>query len=152
MSKAVDSRQFRCIDIDAYDEEAYQDDKSAEITGSQEVSDRAGQVKQLLMSSKCSEALTLALTDPPIGHLDVSVKEENYQTVMSVLKAFRTTDIDSAISSLSPPEVDVLMKYLYKGFSCNPDKAASLLLWHEQAVKKGGLGSIVRVMVDRRGV
>ena len=38
MASAKDSRQFRCIDVDAYDEEAYQDDKSGEIIGTQDVS------------------------------------------------------------------------------------------------------------------
>jgi actin related protein 2/3 complex subunit 5 len=60
------------------------------------------------------------------------VQEQNYETVLSVLKAFRTNEIDSAVSELSDTDVDVLMKYLYKGFSNSPDKAAALLLWHEK--------------------
>ena len=49
-----------------------------------------------------------------------------------MLKAFRTPEIDAAVGELSDADVDVLMKYLYKGFSNSPDKAAALLLWHEK--------------------
>ena len=59
-------------------------------------------------------------------------QEQNYETVLSVLKAFRTPEIDAAVGELSDADVDVLMKYLYKGFSNSPDKAAALLLWHEK--------------------
>ena len=59
-------------------------------------------------------------------------QEQNYETVLSVLKAFRTNEIDGAVGVLSDTDVDVLMKYLYKGFSSSPGKAASLLLWHEK--------------------
>ena len=53
-----------------------------------------------------------------------------------MLKAFRTNEIDGAVGDLSDTDVDVLMKYLYKGFSSSPDKAASLLLWHEKVSSK----------------
>ena len=36
------------------------------------------------------------------------------------------------MGELSDADADVLMKYLYKGFSSSPDKAAALLLWHEK--------------------
>ena len=152
MSKNVNSTQFRTVDVDAYDEDAYQDDTSKEVSGLQEVSDRATEVKKLLQSQNTAEALAVALKNPPIACFDKDVKEQNYATVMSVLNAIRAGDIDEAIKKLSTSEVDVLMKYLYKGFSCSPNKAASLLIWHEKALARGGLGSIVRVMVDRRGV
>jgi len=152
MSKNTNSSAFRTVDVDAYDEDQYEDDAREDASGVQEVQDRAAQVKQLLNQTKCKDALKLALQNPPLGHKDTSVKQQNYETVISVLKAFRTPDIDPAVEDLSSTEVDVLMKYLYKGFTCNPDKSASFLLWHEKAVKKGGMGSIIRVMVDRKGV
>lgn len=152
MSKNTNSSQFRTVDVDAYDEDNYEDDAKEDLSGSQEVSERAAQVKQLLNLTKNKEALKLALQNPPIGTQDASIKELNYDTLLSVLKTFRSTDIDGAVEELSTADIDVLVKYLYKGFTCSPDKAASLLLWHEKAVKKGGLGCVIRVMVDRKGV
>jgi len=152
MSKATNSTQFRTVDVDAYDEDNYEDDAREDLSGSQEVTDRAAEVKKLLNMTKNKDALKLALQNPPIGHQDATVKEQNYETVMAVLKAFRTPEIDSAVGELSDTDVDVLMKYLYKGFSNSPDKAAALLLWHEKAVKKGGVGCVIRVMVDRKGI
>lgn len=152
MSKATNSTQFRTVDVDAYDEDNYQDETREDLSGSQEVGERGAQVKQLLSQTKNKEALKLSLQNPPIGHHDASVKEQNYEIVATVLRAFRVTDIDSAVEELEASELDVLMKYLYKGFTCSPDKAAGLLTWHEKVVKKGGIGSIVRVMVDRKGV
>lgn len=78
------------------------------------------------------------------------------------------------MKSLSSDQVDVLMKYVYRGFA-NPteNSCGILLVWHEkvrggdgmaqviwlsgcslslQAVAAGGLGSIVRTITDRKTV
>ena len=47
--------------------------------------------------------------------------------------------------------VDNLMKYICRGLS-EADACAVLLKWHGAIVEKEGLGPIVRVMTDRRGV
>lgn len=49
--------------------------------------------------------------------------------------------------------VDVLMKYIYKGFEY-PSEGSSghLLLWHEKAFQVGGPGAIVRVLSDTRRI
>jgi actin related protein 2/3 complex subunit 5 len=45
------------------------------------------------------------------------------------------------------------MKYIYRGFSEPTDNSGAILLtWHEKAYAIGGLGSIVRVLTDRKTV
>ena len=79
-------------------------------------------------------------------------------------------------SSNGPENLDVLMKYIYKGMSQTPNRALTpqatgfsqigsrgggegggqamsvLLSWHEKLVEIAGAGSIIRVMTDRRTV
>lgn len=55
------------------------------------------------------------------------------------------------MQSLNPELIDVLMKYVYKGFEI-PSEGSSghLLLWHEKAYNIGGVGCIVRVLSDTK--
>lgn len=152
MSKNTNSTQFRSVDVDVYDEDQYEDESRDDLSANQAVSDRADQVKQLLMGMKTKEALKVSLQNPPLGNKDEKILERNFETVLSVLKSFKAAEIQGAIDDLDAVEVDVLMKYLYKGFKLHPDKSGILLAWHDKAFKTGGLGSIVRVMVDRKGI
>lgn len=56
--------------------------------------------------------------------------------VTRVLASFKTNDIDSCIKSLDSVTLDLLMKYIYKGFE-NPSEGSSgaLLAWHEKVTK-----------------
>ena len=63
--------------------------------------------------------------------------------------------IEEAVNSLDKDLVDTLMKYIYRGFGLPGSENVScavLLVWHEKALVKGGLGSIIRVMTDRKKV
>jgi actin related protein 2/3 complex subunit 5 len=52
---------------------------------------------------------------------------------MRVLTAFKTTEIDDAVKALSPDQIDILMKYIYRGFTEPSEKSSALLLqWHEK--------------------
>ena len=52
---------------------------------------------------------------------------------MRVVRSFQNaTEIDNAVKALNLDEVDVLMKYIYRGFEREPKDSASLLLWHEK--------------------
>ena len=63
------------------------------------------------------------------------------------------TQIDGIIGTLSQDQIDVLMKYIYKGFEKPSEKSSQVLLsWHEKAYNIGGVGSIVRVLTDRKRV
>ena len=84
----------------------------------------------------------------------------------------KASEIPDAINSIPPPLRDTLMKYVYRGFDNPKDYSSSALLtWQEKvgyfSMRKSfdflsvsflkvlaatGLGSIVRVLTDRRTV
>lgn len=63
------------------------------------------------------------------------------------------SQIDEVVTQLDVDMVDILMKYIYKGFEkSNEKKCSHLLMWHEKAYALGGAGSIIRVLTDRKRV
>jgi actin related protein 2/3 complex subunit 5 len=88
---------------------------------------------------------------------------------LSTMMKIKASEIPEAVNSIPVPLRDTLMKYVYKGFENPKDYTSSLLLtWHEkvlslsktifiifvsfQVLAATGLGSIVRVLTDRRTV
>jgi len=71
--------------------------------------------------------------------------------VVNVLIAVKEADIQKHVDSLSPSDLDILMKYIYRGLE-DGENSASLLKWHEAATKKGGLGCIVRALAERKAL
>lgn len=73
----------------------------------------------------------------------------NTQVLLSVSKS----QMDQIIASLDKTQLDVLMKYIYRGFE-RPSEGSSaiLLIWHEKVYNVGGVGCIVRVLTDRKRV
>jgi actin related protein 2/3 complex subunit 5 len=149
MSKNTGKTQFRKVDVDEYDENNYQDDQTdEEVKGPDE-----SEVQSFLNQKKFEEALKAVLRNPPIGSKNPAVKNKAFQLVLRVLTAFRTSDIEKAVNNLDRDTIDVLMKFIYKGFASPTDNSSAILLiWHEKAYAVGGLGSIVRVLTDRKTV
>lgn len=53
--------------------------------------------------------------------------------VLKVLSSFKASDIEKAVQSLDKTGVDLLMKYIYKGFEKPSDNSSAILLqWHEK--------------------
>ena len=69
----------------------------------------------------------------------------------SVLAAMTESEISPVLSGLSLELCDTLMKYLYK-LMAKSINCAFVLKVHAKLVEQAGLGSVVRVMTDRKQV
>ncbi|XP_076352078.1 actin-related protein 2/3 complex subunit 5-B-like [Tachypleus tridentatus] len=152
MAKNTAGFGFRKIDVDQYNEDLYKDED-----GSEAPSPPAGPDEHEIMSylnqGKNIDALKTVLRTAPIGSKNPSVKDAAFALVMKVLLAVKTSEMEKAVNCLDRELVDILMKYIYRGFECPSEgSSAHLLAWHEKAYAAGGVGSIVRVLTDRKKV
>ena len=47
--------------------------------------------------------------------------------------AYKSSEIEEVVKTLNPQQVDLLMKYIYKGFERSSDEnPKALLVWHEK--------------------
>lgn len=53
--------------------------------------------------------------------------------MLRVLTSFRSAEIETAVKSLDRNGVDLLMKYIYRGFEKPSENSSAILLqWHEK--------------------
>mmetsp|Transcript_21296 Transcript_21296/g.35663 ORF Transcript_21296/g.35663 Transcript_21296/m.35663 type:complete len:122 (-) Transcript_21296:265-630(-) len=116
-----------------------------------DISARGSQVASLLAKKDKKAALATCLQNPPVNAKSEELKEKNLEIVESVLSSISEPEIPGLLKELDLETCDVLMKYVYKimGKSSN---CAIMLKLHAQLVEKAGLGSIVRVMTERKQV
>ncbi len=63
------------------------------------------------------------------------LKDAAFQLVMKVLRSIQNSiEIENAVKTLGPDSIDVLMKYIYKGFEKEPKDSGILLNWHEKVI------------------
>lgn len=68
-----------------------------------------------------------------------------------VLLSIKSNQMDDCLAQLDRDQVDVLMKYIYRGFEIpTKDSSAHLLTWHEKVYNVSGIGSIMRVLTDSK--
>lgn len=118
---------------------------------SQEIAARGAQVEALLAKKDKKSALNLSLQNPPISSKSDEIKDANSAIVESVLAAMTESEISPVLSGLSLELCDTLMKYLYK-LMAKSINCAFVLKVHAKLVEQAGLGSVVRVMTDRKQV
>jgi len=150
MSKNTGASQFRKVDVDQFDDDKFVDD--ADDASSEDIAGDA-EVNNLLAQGKNQDALRLVLDSAPVGSKSAAVKDKAFNNALRVMTAFKTNEIDKTVKSLDSKSIDLLMKYIYRGFETPQDNSsATLLTWHEKTFAAGGLGSIVRVLTDRKRV
>ncbi|KAM9543311.1 actin-related protein 2/3 complex subunit 5 [Guaruba guarouba] len=150
----VSSARFRRVDVDEYDENKFVDEEEG---GDGQAGPDEGEVDSCLRQypspGNMMAALQAALKNPPINTKNQAVKDRAESIVLKVLISFKANDIEKAVQSLDKNGVDLLMKYIYKGFESPSDNSSAVLLqWHEKALAAGGVGSIVRVLTARKTV
>lgn len=68
-----------------------------------------------------------------------------------VLLSIKSNQVDDCLAQLDRDLIDVLMKYIYRGFEIPTEGSSShLLLWHEKVFNISGVGCIVRVFSDSK--
>lgn len=134
MSKNTESSAFRKIDIDQYNEDNYKEEEGLDAQSPPAGPDEQ-EVNHLLNQGKTVDALKIILKTAPIGSKCQSVKDAASALAMRVLLAVKASEMEQAVGSLDRDSVDVLMKYIYRGFE-SPSEGSSghLLAWHEKVL------------------
>jgi len=96
--------------------------------------------------------LDTLLATAPAGSKDAAAKQTHADQVFAALDKIADSKIDLTIDAMTPDAGDVLLKYVYKGLETPSDRTPSLLKWQAKLAEKFGVGSIVRVLSDRKTV
>ncbi|XP_069604581.1 actin-related protein 2/3 complex subunit 5-like protein [Ranitomeya imitator] len=152
MAKNTLSSRFRRVDIDEYDENKFVDDQLQEEPAEPQGPDEC-EVDGLIRQGDLLRAFHAAFRNSAVNSKNQIVKERTQAIVLKVLTSFKSNEIEQAVKTLDRNGIDLLMKYIYKGFEKPTENSSAILLqWHEKALVIGGLGSIVRVLTSRKTV
>ncbi|CAL1547320.1 unnamed protein product [Lymnaea stagnalis] len=155
MAKNTGSSKFRKVDVDQFDEDRYYGWSPSNILDSSppNLNKFAFWPNQITQNTdKSQEALLHVLQNAPSNSKNQAVKDRAANLAVRVLTSFKG-DMDQCIKSLDNKSIDILMKYIYRGFETPTENSSAILLtWHQKTFAAGGLGSIMRVMTDRKRV
>ena len=154
MARNTNSNVFRTLDVDLYSEDIYKEDKDSELAEPNPLLDaNDAVVESLLASGKNCEALSHVLSNNSLTIKDPRDRDVNLAVTLKVLLSFKTSQIEAAVAGLDNENRDLLMKIIYRGFEIPFEgSSAQLLVWHEKVYAVAGVGSIVRVMTDKKTV
>lgn len=153
MATKKQSVGFRKIDIDQYGENVFKDDDTSLEPQSPSVGVDENEVKKLIQAGKSADALKQLLSTAPLSSKNQVIKDKANELLLQLLLSVRASDIDKSLLGLEPDQLDVLMKYIYRGFETpNEGSSGHLLVWHEKVFALAGVGSIVRVLTDKKRV
>ncbi|XP_069465542.1 actin-related protein 2/3 complex subunit 5-like protein [Ambystoma mexicanum] len=154
MAKNTLSSRFRKLDIDQFDENKFVEEPQEEAAEhQQQPGPDDGEVESLLRGGDVLRAFHAALRNSPVNSKNPEAKEHAQAVILRVLTAFKNSEMEQAVQTLDHNGIDLLMKYIYKGFEKPTENSSAILLqWHEKVLAVGGLGCIVRVLTARKTV
>lgn len=134
-------------------EEEYQEAAAGEMDAQYEsiVSQNEDTATQALNAGRGPSAIPDVLSNSIIGCKNQALKDRNADVMMKLLTCVKEAGVKAIVDKLDEDQIDVLMKYVYRLLETG-DNSPILLKWHECAFEKGGLGTIVRVISERRTV
>uniref|UniRef100_A0A8B9D0Q6 Actin-related protein 2/3 complex subunit 5 n=2 Tax=Anser TaxID=8842 RepID=A0A8B9D0Q6_9AVES len=148
MARSTLSSRFRRLDVERFDGSRFEDEPEEAPPAEPE----PGPEAEALLGDAV-RALQAALRSAPRLAASPDTKEQAQGTMLKVLTSFKSSEIEQAVNSLDGNGIDLLMKYIYKGFEKPTENSSAILLqWHEKALAVGGLGAIVRVLTARKSV
>ncbi|KRX13359.1 Ubiquitin fusion degradation protein 1 -like protein [Trichinella nelsoni] len=143
MAKNTLNTSFRNIDVDVQNEEIFGDEADVETAY---IGPNESAINNLLHNNRLSEALQACLKNPPFRSKSQESKDKCTQLVIRVLCSFKQSDVQKAVNNLDVDQLDILMKYIYKGFEFGQDGSSpALLFWHKIVFGKAGDGAIMRL-------
>ncbi|XP_076277901.1 actin-related protein 2/3 complex, subunit 5 [Lasioglossum baleicum] len=141
---------FRKIDVDQYSDNNFKEEDADGGLGGPTGPDET-EVLTLLSQGKNAEALILVLKSAPLGCKNQQVKDNARNLTLKVLLSIKSNQMEDCLAQLDRDLVDVLMKYIYRGFEIPTEGSSShLLIWHEKVYNISGVGSIVRAFSDSK--
>jgi len=111
---------------------------------------RDDKVRNLLIKNDRANALIASLEDAPLGCKDAQVKKQSADIVASVLSTTKDNEIAGLVEKLDNNQLDILMKYIYKCLESGEQNSVPLFKWHKEVLDKAGMGSIIRVLTERK--
>merc|ERR1712226_870791 len=143
---AQDDRTFRGLSV-------HEDEGRNFYDEGPDVPFNTSQVESLTRSGNNGAALQNGLDQLLRGFpLDKNARTAAAACVINSMTLMKQNEITSFAESKSIPELDMLMKLVYKGFELNNNIRAcgALINWHAAIEAKAGVGSIMRTMSNPR--
>ncbi|EUB57871.1 Actin-related protein 2/3 complex subunit 5-like protein [Echinococcus granulosus] len=155
MAKNTGDTRFRKLDVDSFSQSNFEeetvDDTHLNPRDVEGLLSR--QAFYALVFGKYEEALRMVLDNAPVNSKDAGLKDAVSALILRAMSSIRSNQVDAFVNSLNQEQLDMLMKYIYRGFQKPVDITyPALLVWHEKALAKGKISSICRVLTDRQVV